>query len=272
MKALSRWHWRNSLNASVIHSTSLAWMNIRTRPLWSVLRGRGILGLMHTRLPGKSWKERFPWDQFISVSLNYGYRPAPQHAVFLERFPNWLELWNKLAERGYRRPALIAFDEPDAEDYALNEAGRLYASRCVLGTDPLEAFRLPTHGAFSNPKIDRCLREWSRRIQPDCLVGFNEFVLEWALKRMPPGWSGGSCCWCLSETPGRWSGFIERVSETVREAVQLLHNQLLDGAAWGTGPALRLIIPRPWHEGERLPQKGPRRQPRARKTVKRVSR
>ena len=156
-----------------------------------VLHRRGIVGLMHTRLPGETWMDLFPWHQFVSVALNYGHSPAPQHAVLLERFPNWLELWSKLAERGYRRPGLIAFDEPDAEDYLVNEAGRLQASRLVYGTEPLDPFLLPVRGAFNSPHIARKLKNWYRQGQPDCLIGFNEFVLEWALERMPQGWSGG---------------------------------------------------------------------------------
>lgn len=230
-----------------------------------VLHRRGIVGLMHTRLPGETWMDLFPWHQFVSVALNYGHSPAPQHAVLLERFPNWLELWSKLAERGYRRPGLIAFDEPDAEDYLVNEAGRLQASRLVYGTEPLDPFLLPVRGAFNSPHIARKLKNWYRQGQPDCLIGFNEFVLEWALERMPQEWSGGCCCWCLSGTPGRWSGFIEKVTETVREAVHLLHNQLRDGLIQGTRPALKLIIPRPWHEGESLPPRTGGKPPKRRR-------
>lgn len=223
--------------------------------LAKVLQARGITGLVHTRLPSPLWVNLFRQSPFISVGLNYGRCPAPQHAVCLERFPNWFQLWTDLAERGYQRPGFIAFDEPDAEDFLPNEAGRLQASRLVFGTDPLEPLRLPSHGALDNPQQSRKLVEWVKRVQPDCLIGFNEYVTEWALKQMPPGWKGGVCCWCLTKTPGRWSGFIEELTDVTKEAVQCLHNRLRDGIPEERGPAIRLIISRPWHEGDSLPRK-----------------
>ncbi len=227
--------------------------NANPRRLARVLRHRGIVGILHTRLPGGMWLRQFPWNHFISVALNYGHSAPPLHAVVLERFPNWIELWQRLHQRGYRRPAWVCFDEPDAADFLQNEAGRYYASRTVFGADPAPSLTLDPNTDIAGREAEQSIREWWLRESPDCLVALNEYVYDIAIRALPRGAVRGGCCLCLTGALGRWSGFVEDVTRTAEVAVDILHSRLRLGKLGENEAPLLITIPRPWHEGQTLP-------------------
>lgn len=129
----------------------------------SILKARGIRGLIIQ----PSWQVpafgEFDWSSFVGIYTDYIPNGSPLHSVCCDHYRSMLLLLQTLCDRGYRRPGLLLDSGRDARiHYRMTAAAHAFQLR-------YPEIRMAT------PCVDSDMRpasvmEWMRRETPDVVV------------------------------------------------------------------------------------------------------
>jgi DNA-binding LacI/PurR family transcriptional regulator len=131
----------------------------------SVLRARGIQGLLVSPLPDGTSPPPLRWESFSAVSLNAPHRTLTITTVSNDHYFSSFRAVEECARRGYRRPGLAILQSHHARFHGRWEAG--FAMACSTRAD-----LRPVAPLFLADWADvAAIRTWLRRERPDVIIG-----------------------------------------------------------------------------------------------------
>lgn len=221
--------------------------------LSTMLRERGVHGVLVPPMPGGRAHLAFRWEWFSAVTLGFSVARPDLHRVAFDHFANMRTLLREVRRRGHRRIGLIM------------------TRREHLRTDTLRyaAYRLQTEGSPEQPRVadvpplwaDSIGRAdivgWYRSHRPDAILVQNaRRVAETLLQAgvdVPREVLVASCS--AHENPG-FCGMYEDNAHLLRVAVDHLVGMIRRGETGIPDRPLRLLISSPWVDGT-LPARSP---------------
>lgn len=229
---------------------SLADPAMRPERLASLLRTRGIHGLLVSPLPGEQTRLDFDVTDFATVGLGLSVRTPEIDRISDDHVHAAQRAFEQCLARGYRRIGLAV---------AANISRRLehrWWSGYLLAQQQVPArARIPALMPETREEIPLRLNEWIARHKIDAVI----FSLrhEERLARAPAG--VGLASLSVQDGSGRVAGINQNERQIGREAIEMLVAKLHHWNA-GVATAPRLILVRgSWSDGLSLPGAGRKR-------------
>ncbi|EIP98529.1 transcriptional regulator [Opitutaceae bacterium TAV1] len=211
--------------------------------LGSILRARGIRGVILGPLPEAATLAGFPWENFAAVALGYMLESPRLHRVQTDMYENMSVILAQFAARGYERVGFITNATVE------QRLGQLAAACFAIRQQALPARkRIPVLTAASggDPALDR----WLEKYRPDTIVSQVEFSL--AQVRRIPRRDGGEIgfAWLAAQlnAPGI-SGTVPRHEAIGAAALDLLASLVAHGDKGVPAEPRSILIPGEWREG-----------------------
>jgi LacI family transcriptional regulator len=155
--------------------------------LATVLRNRGIRGVVIEQIYDVNFIDQFDWSSFAAVAIHDGYVQPP-----VEQFtPSYVhalrECWTRALAAGYRRPALALFHE--MREHYINF---IVPAAWIKLEESLPAKqRIPVH--YFDPADRPAFGAWIKKNHPDIVIGFND-THYWALRDLGLSIPGDLAC------------------------------------------------------------------------------
>jgi LacI family transcriptional regulator len=189
---LTAWHTRDGWRESANHRRFFAGVTARANDLgymlgefWlrepgmtpermtSILRARGIRGLVVHSLEQPNSRLSLKWEHFTSVTKGLTVSQPRLHRVISSHYDDMQMVIERLSERGYRRVGLVL-----GEAHSLR-VGRAWLASYLLHQNDVEPGRrvpaliLKKSGAF------KLFGRWLHTHEPDCLLFADQPVAQW---------------------------------------------------------------------------------------------
>lgn len=209
----------------------------------SILRSRGIQGVLVLPAASNPDVSQLEWDRFAGIYTDYIIEQPALDSVCSDHFRSMAFAMRKLGELGYRRPGLVLHSAHDQRLlYRWEAAFRIQGKRLERFSelDPLVLDEIE-EGAFC---------EWFKANQPDVVLCHRPEVRRWmeTLGAKVPE-THGFCCLnvLMSEEP--CSGLDLRPRLIGQRAIQLLVGQLHRNSYGIPDTASTMTIPAEWIDG-----------------------
>lgn len=136
-----------------------------TQPrLQSILKARGIRGLLIPPLPVSCGHITLNWKEFSTIALSYSVTRPRLHRIVPDHYGNMQMILRNLLRRGYQRPGLLLEEHYDERgEKRLSAAFSLFQQR-LAARDRVPVLVCPTEG-----HAPACKR-WLKKYRPDCVI------------------------------------------------------------------------------------------------------
>lgn len=160
----------------LIEEFTLGRSGITPRRLTSILRSRGIEGLVISPQSSRLSCSALDYSHFATATLGYGLKSPFLHRACTNMWQGILGAAEILTSRGYRRIGLAITDWIDARlDYTYSGAILYYQQRVPVA-DRVPRLIFPAN----NPAKGRAVfGAWVKEFQPDVIISFHTYVPEW---------------------------------------------------------------------------------------------
>lgn len=214
--------------------------------LGSILRARGIRGVILGPLPELSTLAGFPWDDFSSVAIGYMLASPRLHRVQTDMYENMSVILAEFAARGYRRVGFVTHETVE------HRLGRLAAARFAIYQQDLPARkRIPVLSVRSHDPSE--LDAWLRLHQPDAVVSQVNFSLARMRRiRRPDGGELGFAWLATQLDTPEISGTVPRHEAIGAAALDLLASLTAHNDLGVPAEPRSVLIPGAWREGATL--------------------
>lgn len=216
--------------------------------LSTILRQRGIQGIVISPLPHPGATIELKWDWFSTVALSSTVISPRVHLVHSAQYETMRELVQLAYDRGYQRPGLINDLENDARVRGAWSSGFLSSIRGASFSNRSEGiFSITnTSDSLSKPKLLR----WLKSHQPDVLICIHtdpRDVLTECGYRVP---QDIACLWVEAHIRGPAASGAHPRSESIgAAAIDLLTSCINRGERGIPERQLRVLVGAGWQEG-----------------------
>ena len=210
------------------------------------LHAMGFTGILIYRvLQEPEWFADFPWELFVSVSLDASFVHHPIPIVRSSQFEDVVRAWQKMQAAGYRRIGAVL---PTRQDRRIENRRRLAAvQECQRDAPSREQIPPYEFSFFDLASFDR-VKEWLQQYRPDSLLVLLPSVIEWIRNVVPDL----DLPYAALTTPSdKVAGLL--ASRTQEHALEFI-DLLVRSGAYGLPkfPVHHVLSP-PWQEGASLP-------------------
>ncbi|MCG3147897.1 MAG: hypothetical protein PCFJNLEI_01338 [Verrucomicrobiae bacterium] len=216
------------------------------RRMTTVLRTRGVEGLIIAPLERAVGHLSLDWSRFAAAALGYTMRRPELHRAVHHHFDGMTMTLRRLKRLGYRRVGLVLATQFDERVQHLWRAGFLVAHDQLRPAErvPVLLMRRPNRQEFAR---------WYDRHRPAVIIGADAVVVEWLRmlgKRVPDDVGFAHLDWAKN-LPGLAG--VDQKSEAVGAAVvDLVVNQLQRGErVLPATPIVQMVAGR-WVDGNSL--------------------
>lgn len=196
--------------------------SLKLNRLDSILRARGINGLIVLPASGFPDLSEIDWSRYAAVYVDYFIGSPAIHCVCLDHYRSMVQLLQTLHERGYRRPGLFMETSIDARLHYRWEGAFLALQQALPDNGNLPILRMP--------KMETSLfQEWFREHQPDVVLGHFPDAIGWMERcgAKLPHQHGFVCLNSLRTEPGQCAALDFQAPELGRRATELVTGHLL---------------------------------------------
>lgn len=228
-------------------------LNYKPKRLASVLRARGIRGVLIERVFVPGSYDGFPWDEFCPVNCGLGFQRLPIPTVTSDLFEAIRMLWAIARERGYRKIGVVNNYRSKSDIYyRVLSAVRLEQSEDEMREGETAVPPLLSECLAEGLNTLSAYEQWNQKYEPDAILLtfqlWRQIVNEGL--SLPPGFA------CF-DWNGTGPGSIVRACQSLQSAgelaVELCHLDLQLPAWHGIrNPTLLQILPT-FEDGETLP-------------------
>lgn len=226
----------------------------------SVLRARGIKGIIIVPPYSKACRIKLNWDQYAAIAVGYAWNEQRLNRVAYDNLHNFTEAFNQLRQMGYKRIGTVL----DEKFICGNRHGIKWYTAYLDCRDstpekqqiPVCIMNTPSAGEFLTETADRALkdefRKWFLKWKPDAvitLVGEQKLWLEDMGCRIPE--DVGLACLALPEGSG-FSGIDENNTVVGAAAVELVAAQIARNEFGLPDQAKTTMIEGRWVDGTTL--------------------
>jgi LacI family transcriptional regulator len=212
--------------------------------LGTILRARGIRGVILGPLPERTTLTGFPWEEFAPVTIG-GMLESPRlHRVQSDMYENMSVILRQFEARGYKR---IGFVTPEVVEQRL---GRLAAARFAVYQQELPARkRIPV--LVADPDEDTAVDGWLKKYRPDAVVSQTDFSLPQVrrVRRADGGEIGFAWLAAQLNTPDI-SGTVQRYETIGAAALDLLVTLVSHGDKGVPDEPRSILVPGRWRDGK----------------------
>lgn len=215
--------------------------------LSSILRERGVQGVIVPPLPGGRAHLRFQWDWFCNVTIGFSLARPELHRVANDAYGNMRRLIRGIRHAGLRRFGLVML----RHEHLRTDTQRLAAYNTVLYGDThteIDAV-VPTLWADSVEDID--VVPWFRKHRPEAILVQNAQLIADQLIAAGISVPGEVvvASYIAQENPG-FPGVVEDNGHLTQVAVEYLVGMIRRGETGLPEKPLRLLVSGTWHPGE----------------------
>lgn len=221
----------------------------------SILRARGISGILLCPLPSYNLQIQFPWEHFSLIAFGYTLKSPRLNSVASAHFSNARQAFAQLLRKGYRRIGLVIDQITDlrcnnavSSAFTGEQIARKVTTRNLI---PVHFDQMPERGT---PQAGQKMAEYIKKHRLDAIITEDITVLE-RLRACAPeilphvGVAGLN----LPQTTGDLSGIVEASEHIGAHAVDLLAG-MIQRAERGIPPfPIRSHVEGVWHEGKSTP-------------------
>lgn len=211
--------------------------------LGSILRARGIRGVILGPLPESTMLTGFPWENFASVALGYMLESPRLHRVQVDMYDNMSFILDKFVAAGCRRIGFVTHSKVE------QRLGRLAAARYAMYQLELpEAKRIPI--LVTDRIRDPALNRWLRNYKPDAVVGQMDYV--WPVIAKARRSNGEPVCfaWLAAQrNKPDFGGMVPRHEAIGAAAFDLLASLVAHGDKGIPNEPRSILIPGIWRKG-----------------------
>lgn len=145
------------------------------RRIESMLRARGIRGILVSGITGKDHRLNFDLNAFAAVSIGESFKHPQVFRISSDHYAGTRLVWKQLKARGYQRIGLVLGTPRDAEDEGKWKAAFLYEQNKIQAKHRVVPL---TQETYTRRKIE----SWVRREKPDVVMTPEEKVIKILLR------------------------------------------------------------------------------------------
>lgn len=216
--------------------------------LVSILRARGIEGLIVSPQSTRDYGSQIDFSRFAAVTFGYGLRAPQLHRASTNMMQGILDTAAILTARGYRRIGLAVPVWVDARSNHTYSGALLHFQLNLAPRQRVPPLLLPD-------KLDTgadLFCRWQRRHRPDVLISLDAYVPEWLTRRLglriPE--DIGLVVHDWTERMAGCAGIDHRRPHTAAAAVDLVATQLMHNEFGVPDVPRQILIPARWVEGQ----------------------
>jgi DNA-binding LacI/PurR family transcriptional regulator len=211
--------------------------------LGSILKARGIRGVIVGPLPERDRLTGFPWKDFAAVALGYMLDAPALHRVQNNMYDNMSIVLEKLIRLGHRRIGFVTHSK--VEDRLGNLSAARFALH-LLGLPQPDFIPVLATDWAGDPAFERWLREY----QPDAVIGQMDYVLP-VLKKFKRRDGGPvSFAWLAAQiNQPEIGGTVPRHKELGAAALDLLASLVSHGDKGVPDEQRTILISGVWRKG-----------------------
>lgn len=234
----------------------------------TILRARGINGILLCPLPDYDLQLQFPWEHFSVICFGYTLKNPRLNSVASSHFSNVLQALSQLRKRGCRRIGLIIDNVTDLRCNSAVSSGFIGEQ---IRQNENQADWIPVHfdkhPLRNSPAAKQALQTYIEQHKLDAIVTEDQTILE-RLKatslRVPADLRVAGLN--LSLPDGQLSGIVEMSEHIGSHAVDMLTAMIQRGDRGIPAFPVRSHVEGIWHEGKSAPfaetaKKVPRKKP-----------
>jgi len=217
-------------------------------PLFRNLYYRGIVGVVMNQIYREELYRTFPWPKFTCIAVSVGFHCPPVDIVDSDHLGSLQFVWNQFVSRGYRRIALVLFDEGRVHPMWL-PVRALYKELARLK-------RLPPLLHDMRPNQSHELVDWLRDHRADAVIGFTDSVY-WNLLEggyLIPNEVAFASLWSVETSPQQTAGMISMDGENIARAFDLLQTRMHAGMRGSPSTVIFESLRQSWREGLSFPE------------------
>lgn len=211
--------------------------------LGSILKARGIRGVILAPLSARATLDGFPWENFASITIGYMLQRPRLHRVQTDMYENMSEILSRFAAQGFRRIGFVTNSQVE------QRLGRLAAARFSIHQEeiPVEE-RIPVLKSDHDP--DPAVKRWLERNRPDAVVSQVDYVRPQVLAARRRDGGAPGFAWLAAqlnepEIPG-----MVPLHETIAAAsLDLLASLVAHGDIGVPVEPRSVLIPGRWRDG-----------------------
>ena len=211
--------------------------------LGTILKARGVRGVIVGPLPARDQLAGFPWQDFASVALGYMLDGPALHRVQNNMYDNMALILEKLKALGHRRIGFVTHSKVE------DRLGNLSAARFALHLLGLpERDRIPVLATdwAGDPAFER----WLRKYQPDAVIGQMDYVLPVLKKSKRRDGGPVSFAWLAAQmNQPETGGTVPRHKELGAAALDLLASLVSHGDKGVPDEQRTILISGVWRNG-----------------------
>ena len=217
---------------------------LNSNRLDSILKARGIHGLLICPPVDSEHKVVLPWDNYSLVTFGYTISEPRLHRVTSSHFQSTLEVFKRLHERGYQRIGFIFNQQVNIKTQQNSLAA--YLSECQR----VDQTALPP---LIEPSITPAMIEtWYEKYKPDAVILSSPDWIQMKETKIKVPEELGAACPMAPLSPSRLSGIVEQSFEIGVAAVDsLVHMIEHQNTGIPTHPRFTLLEGQ-WKEGSTL--------------------
>ncbi|PTX92199.1 hypothetical protein DB346_24985 [Verrucomicrobia bacterium LW23] len=221
----------------------------------TILRTRGIKGVLVPPHPSQPHWEEFHWQDFAVIRFGLSIKNIASHLVTSDQMQGVYLATKTISEYGYERIGFVIAEHFDAHLGGNHMAGFQAAQRIIPLRHALPPLLLPLKPNEREPSTTM-LKKWLEKYKPDAVLT-TERALPKALRelgiRVPQDLALGSTS--LSDIPEIGSGLDQNSEEIGRVAAENVISLINANDESRAFIPRRILVASTWRDGESLPRR-----------------